>query len=384
MFNANHNNFIKDKLKEISKKNQFRDIITTERKRYNQVFRGNKKYISFSCNDYLSLSLNRKVINASVKASKKYGAGAGASRLITGSNPLYNKLEVLLTKFKKVEACCIFGSGYLANLGVISALSSKDDLILIDELSHSSTYLGTKLTNSKIVKYQHNDMDDLEDKLEKYRKKYKKCSIITEGIFSMDGDISPQDKISKLSKKYNAFFILDDAHGLGVVGDGTGSNTIFKKENIKIDVYIGTLSKSIGSYGGFVCGSKHLINFLINRCRTQIYTTGLPPSVLAASIEAIKIIKLKKNLFKKPLKNARYFCDLIGFDDPESPIVPIIFKDEKKTLAIANYLMKKGFLVGAIRPPTVPANSSRLRLAFNASHTKNQIKELAKNIKIFI
>ena len=381
MLKESHNNFITNKLKEISKKNQFRRIKTTERKRNNRVVRSFKKYISFSCNDYLSLSLHSKVINASVFGSKKYGAGAGASRLITGSNPLYDKLEKVLSKFKKTEASCVFGSGYLANIGVISSLSSKKDLILVDEYSHSSTFLGAKLTDSKVIKYKHNDMIDLEVKLRKYRQKYEKCLIVTEGIFSMDGDLSPQDQITIIKNRFNAFFILDDAHGLGVVGDGTGSDSLFKKNSVQIDVYVGTLSKSIGSYGGFVSGSKNLIRFLINRCRTQIYTTALPPSTLAASLEAIKIIKTNKNLIKKPLNNARYFCNLIGLDTPKSPIVPIILKDEKKSLNISEKLMEKGFLVGAIRPPTVPKNTSRLRLAFNAKHTKKQIQQLAKEIR---
>ena len=152
--------------------------------------------------------------------------------------------------------------------------------------------------------------------------------ILTEGVFSMDGDISPQEEISYLKNKYNALFILDDAHGLGVLGDGTGSNTVFKK-NIKVDVYVGTLSKSVGSYGGFICGKKSLIDFLVNRCRTQIYTTGLPPSVLAASIKGIKIILSSPNLIKKPLENARYFCNILGIRKPQSPIVPVIMKEEK-------------------------------------------------------
>ena len=154
---------------------------------------------------------------------------------------------------KNTEACIVFGSGFLANLGVISALANKNDLILIDSLSHSSSFMGTKLTKAKVIKYKHNCIIDLEKKLIKYRKKYQKCMILTEGVFSMDGDISPQEEISYLKNKYNALFILDDAHGLGVLGDGTGSTSIFKK-NIKVDVYVGTLSKSLGSYGGFICG----------------------------------------------------------------------------------------------------------------------------------
>ena len=219
---------------------------------------------------------------------------------------------------------------FLANLGVISALSGLNDLILIDSLSHASSFLGTKLTNSKVIKFKHNCMEDLEEKLIKYRTNFQKCIILTEGIFSMDGDIAPQDKISFLKEKYNATFILDDAHGMGTVGDGTGSSSLFDKRKINIDVYIGTLSKSLGGYGGFVCGNKDLIDFLVNRCRTQIYTTGLPPAVLASSIKALTIIRKNPKLVKKPLENARYFCEKVNLKNPSSPIVPIILNDEKK------------------------------------------------------
>ena len=380
MLKENYHNFIKFKLKEISNKNQFRRIESSARNKKNRIIRNCKTYISFSCNDYLSLSQNPKVIKASVNACKKYGAGSGASRLITGNNPLYFKLEEMLSKFKKVEASCVFGSGYLANLGIISALSNKNDLILIDELSHSSTFMGARLTYSKVIKYKHNNVHDLHLKLKKYREKFKKCIIVTEGVFSMDGDIPPLNKITELKEQFNAFLILDDAHGLGVVGDGTGSSSLFEKNSVKIDAYIGTLSKSLGSYGGFVSGKKNLINFLVNRCRTQIYTTGLPPASLAASIEALKIIKSNNNLLKKPLKMAEFFCKLIGKNKPLSPIVPLIIKEEKKTIKISKSLMKEGFIVSAIRPPTVPENSSRLRIAFNASHTRVQVEALAKKI----
>ena len=380
MQSNNINIFIEKKLKEFSKKNQFRKIFNVRRFKRNVIDINNKKKISFSCNDYLSLSLNKEVINASLAAIKKYGVGAGASRLITGNNFLYSKLEEKIKNLKKVQGCCVFGSGFLANIGVIPALVNKNDLILIDELSHASTFLGAKLSGANIIKFNHNDVNDLEKKLIKYRNKYLKCLILTEGVFSMDGDISPQDEISVIKKKFNAYLLVDDAHGLGVLGDGSGSSSIFKNKT-HIDIYIGTLSKAVGAYGGFVCGNKKLINFIINRCRTQIYTTGLPPGVLGACIKSIEIITNDKALIKKPLQNAIYFCNQLGLPTPLSPIVPIIIGEEKKTINISKILFNKGFLVGAIRPPTVPINSSRLRIAFNAVHTKNQIKELASLIK---
>ena len=287
------NSYVNKKLKEISRNNQFRKIHDVQRKPKNQITINGKNAISFSCNDYLGLSLNRSVIKAAEAATKKFGVGAGASRLVTGNNYLYSLLETKIKKLKKTSACCVFGSGFLANIGVISSLMNKKDLVLIDELSHASTFLGAKLSGARVIQFKHNNVEDLEKQLYKFRNKYDKCLILTEGVFSMDGDISPQDDISVLKKKYSASFMLDDAHGLGVIGDGTGSNSLFKKKP-DIDIYLGTLSKAVGSYGGFICGKKNLINFIINRCRSQIYTTGLPPSVLAASIKSLEIIKIIK------------------------------------------------------------------------------------------
>ena len=374
------NSYINKKLKEISRKNQFRKINDVQRKPKNLITMNGKNVISFSCNDYLGLSLNRSVIKSAAAAINKFGVGAGASRLVTGNNYLYSLLETKIKKFKKTSACCVFGSGFLANIGVISSLMNKKDLVLIDELSHASTFLGAKLSGARVMKFKHNDVENLEKLLYKFRNKYDKCLILTEGVFSMDGDISPQDNISVLKKKYSASFMLDDAHGLGVIGDGTGSNSLFKKKP-DIDIYLGTLSKAVGAYGGFICGKKNLINFIINRCRSQIYTTGLPPSVLAACIKSLEIIQNNKSLIKKPLENATFFSKKLGLETPVSPIVPIVLGDENKTLNLSRYLNRYGYIVGAIRPPTVPKGTSRLRVAFNSSHTKLQIKKLASLIK---
>ena len=374
------NSYVNKKLKEISRNNQLRKIHDVQRKPKNQITINGKNTISFSCNDYLGLSLNRSVIKAAEIATKKFGVGAGASRLVTGNNYLYSLLENKIKKLKKTSACCVFGSGFLANIGVISSLMNKKDLILIDELSHASTFLGSKLSGALVIQFKHNNVEDLEKQLYKFRNKYNKCLILTEGVFSMDGDISPQDDISVLKKKYSASFMLDDAHGLGVIGDGTGSNSLFKKKP-DIDIYLGTLSKAVGSYGGFICGKKNLINFIINRCRSQIYTTGLPPAVLAASIKSLEIIKSNKRLIKKPLENAIFFSKIVGLETPVSPIVPIVLGDENRALNLSRYLNRYGYVVGAIRPPTVPKGTSRLRVAFNSSHTKLQIKNLANLIK---
>lgn len=380
MANNNFINYIKTKLKEISKKNQFRHLETFQRKPNNILCNKNKKLISFSCNDYLSLSNDDKVKEAASKAALKYGTGAGASRLVTGNHPLYNKLERKLAKIKNSEACLIFGSGYLAVVGIISALVKKSDLIVLDEYSHSCAFLGAKASGAKTIKFKHNNMKDLERILAKTRSKYNNCLVITEGVFSMDGDISPKKNILKIKKKYNAFLLLDDAHGLNFFEQ---NQIISKSSKQKCypDIYIGTLSKAIGSYGGYVCAKKEIIDFILNRCRTLIYTTGLPPSVIAASLKSLEIIENRKSLLTLPLKKAKYFCKKMHLIYCGTPIIPIILESEVKTIQVSEFLLNKGFIVSAIRPPTVPANSSRLRLAFNVSHTTQQIDNLVIYLK---
>ena len=202
------NSYINKKLKEISRNNQLRKIKDVHRKPKNNISIKGNNVISFSCNDYLSLSLNKSVIDAATSATNKFGVGAGSSRLITGNNYLYSLLETEIKNLKKTPACCVFGSGFLANIGVISALMNQRDLILLDELSHASTFLGAKLSGSRVIKFKHNNVDDLEKQLYKFRNKYDKCLILTEGVFSMDGDISPQDEISVLKKKIFSFFYV--------------------------------------------------------------------------------------------------------------------------------------------------------------------------------
>ena len=378
-----HNSFIKfisNKLKEISKKNQFRRIETCYRKEKNMVFKNGNNLISFSCNDYLSLSTNSQVKKASNDATLKYGTGAGSSRLITGNNPLYSKLEKKIASIKNMEACTVFGSGYLAVLGIISSLVKKNDLIVLDEYSHSCAFLGAKASGAKILIFSHNKTMNLEKILEKYRHRYEKCMIVTEGVFSMDGDLAPVKKIIEIKNKFDAILLLDDAHGFGITENEKKIGKSVKKTN-GVDIYIGTLSKAVGSYGGYACAKKVIIDFIVNRCRTQIYTTGLPPSVIAASLKALEIINKNNSLFKTPINNANYFCKKMNMKNTGTPIVPLIVKSETRAVNISNFLLKNGLLVSAIRPPTVPQNTSRLRLAFNSSHSIKQIDKLVSNLK---
>ena len=370
----------KKKLSDIENLSQKRHIVNTIRKNNSLVTRNKKKLISFSCNDYLGLSQNSEVIEAGIRAIKKYGAGSGASRLVSGNNFLYEKLEQLLASFKNGEAACVFGSGYLTNTGVIPALTTNKDLLIFDELSHSSTNIGIKLSRSKAIKFKHNDMNHVEELLKQHRKKYISCFLLSEGVFSMDGDRGKIKELAYLANKYDASIILDDAHGFGVLGKGRGSQ--YELNPIpEILIQIGTLSKAIGSYGGFVVAPKAVIELLQNKARSLIYTTALPPSILASAIKSLEIIKRKKTLVNKPLDNAKLFCKLAGLPEPESSIITIILKSENKAIEASELLEKYGYYISAIRPPTVPVNTSRLRLTFSASHQKKDIKNLSKLIK---
>jgi len=368
------------KLFEIKSLSQKRQLISTKRQNDSVVIRNNKTLISFSCNDYLGLSQNAQVIEASIKALKKYGSGSGASRLVSGNNPLYEKLERLLANFKNSEAACVFGSGYLTNSGIIPSLTSNKDFLLFDELSHASTNIGIKLSNARSIKFKHNDLNHVEILLKKYRKKYKSCFLLTEGVFSMDGDRGKIKELAYLAKKYDASIILDDAHGFGVLGNGKGSQ--YELDPVpEVLIQMGTLSKAVGSYGGFVVAPKIIINLLHNKARSLIYTTALPPSVLAASIKAIEIIQSRKALVIKPYENAKLFCKIAGLPVPESPIVSIILKSEKNAINASKLLENNGYYVSAIRPPTVPINTSRLRFTFSAAHKKQDILNLSKLVK---
>jgi 8-amino-7-oxononanoate synthase len=368
------------KLLKITNQSQKRHIVTTIRKKDSVVTRNKKNLISFSCNDYLGLSQNKEVIEAGIKAIKKYGVGSGASRLVSGNNLLYEKLEYLLASFKNGEAACVFGSGYLTNTGVIPSLTTNKDLLIFDELSHASTNIGIKLSSSKSMKFNHNDTNHVEELLKKHRKKYISCFILTEGVFSMDGDRGRIKELAYLANKYDASIMLDDAHGFGVLGDGRGSQYELNPVP-KVLIQMGTLSKAIGSYGGFIVAPKTVVDLLHNKARSLIYTTALPPSILASAIKSLEIIKRNKPLVKKPYDNAKLFCKLADLPEPESSIVTIILKSENKAINASKILEKNGYYISAIRPPTVPINTSRLRLTFSASHKKKDIISLSKLIK---
>ncbi len=347
------------------------------------VERDGRRLLSFSCNDYLNLSQHPQVIAAAIDATKRYGVGAGASRLVTGNHPLYAELETRLARLKGTEAACVFGSGYLANTGIIPALVGPDDLIVMDELSHACIHAGAKLSGAKIQRYRHGDPRHAEEILGAHRGAKKRALIATDGIFSMDGDIAPLAALSQLAQRFDAWLLSDDAHGLGVIGGGRGSTFVNGAAHspIQVPLQMGTLSKAVGAYGGYLCASNAVIDLMRTRARTFIYSTGLPPAVVAAAIAALDVIERDPVYAAEPLRKARLFTRALNLPDAQSAIVPVIVGDTAAALAASDRLCDNGFLVVAIRPPTVPAGTARLRFAFTAQHDDSDIARLVELVR---
>lgn len=334
--------------------------------------------LNFCSNDYLALSQDGRLIEAACMAGQRYGTGAGASRLVTGNHLLYEQLESTIAALKGTEAALVFGSGYLANIGVIPALVGERDLILADELSHACMMSGAKLSGARVLVFKHNDVAHLSSLLAKHRSTAEHCLVMTEGVFSMDGDMAPLAALDRVTKEFGGWLLTDDAHGLGVVGSGRGSAAHW---HVKPDLQMGTLSKSVGSYGGYVATSQVVNEFLINRSRSLIYATGLPPAVVAASISGLQIIAQDLELCALPMRNAKLFSSLLGLQEPQSAIVPLIVGAADLALAASELLEREGYVVTAIRPPTVPNGTARLRFTFTAQHARHDIERLAGTVK---
>ncbi|NBX02914.1 MAG: 8-amino-7-oxononanoate synthase [Alphaproteobacteria bacterium] len=359
------------KISVLESKQQRRVLQQTEMVEGVYVLRGGKKLISFSSNDYLGLSGHQDVVAAAHAALEKYSAGAGASRLVSGNHPLYAQLESTLAGYKKTDAACIFGSGYLANLGAITALVGKGDLILADKYAHACMLDAARLSGATLMRFAHNNMAHLRMLLEANRTEHHHCLLLTETVFSMDGDRAPLGEIALLAKEFDAWLMTDDAHGLGVL----------PHEQNPADIQMGTLSKAAGVYGGYVCGSQALIDYLQTSARSLIYSTALPPSVVASAAAAVNIIATQPEIVAKPLANARYFTELMALPEAQSAIVPVMLEKNDKALRAARLLEENGFLVVAIRPPTVPENTARLRFAFSALHTREHIEQVVPLLK---
>ncbi len=343
--------------------------------------RDGRRLLSFSSNDYLNLSQHAAVIAAAVEATARYGVGAGASRLVTGSHPLHAELERRLACFKGTEAACVFGSGYLANTGIVPALVGADDLILVDELSHACINAGAKLSGATVHRYRHADPTHVEQLLTAHRGGKKRALIATDGVFSMDGDLAPLAALSRLAERFDAWLLSDDAHGLGVVGGGRGSTFSNGAGRIDVPLQMGTLSKAIGAYGGYLCASRAVIDLMQTRARTFIYSTGLPVPVAAAAIAALDVIESDADYVAAPLRKAKRFARALNLPEAQSAIVPLIVGDADAALRASELLRDEGFLVVAIRPPTVPVGTARLRFAFTTQHDDADIDRLAESVR---
>ena len=372
--------FAAAKLAGLERQTLRRRIGDTDRGPQARATRDGRALISFSCNDYLGLSQHPAVKRAAIEAVERYGAGAGASRLVTGSHPLYRALEDALARIKGSESACVFGSGYLANLGIPQALVGDGDLILADELVHSSMHAGMRASRARCALFAHNDMDDCRRKLADLRGAHERCLIMTEGVFSMDGDRAPLAALADLADEYDAWLLTDDAHGLGVLGDGRGSAAEAGIAQ-RVPLQMGTLSKAVGSYGGYLCAAAPVIDLMANRARSLIYTTGLPPAAVAAAIAALDLIETDKARVARPLTLARRFAAALNLPAAESPIVPLIVHAPERALDASRALADRGFLVIAIRPPTVPEGTARLRFTFSADHSDGDVDRLIAAIR---
>lgn len=370
--------FATRKLAELETANLRRALFDTAREDGVQVVRGGRRFLSFSCNDYLNLSQHPRVKAAAAAAIAEFGTGAGASRLVTGNHPLYAELEARLARLKGADAACVFGSGYLANAGIIPSLVGPDDLLLIDALSHSCLWAGAQLSRAKRLVFHHNDVTHARDLLASHRPAHAHVLIVTDGVFSMDGDVAPLAPLADLSREYDAWLLSDDAHGLGVLGGGRGSA---HASSARVDLQMGTLSKALGSYGGYLCASQPVIDLIKTRARTLIYSTGLPPACVAAAIAALDIIESDPVLVARPLENARLFTQALDLPEAESPIVPVVMGKPVVALEAQQILEREGYFVTAIRPPTVPSGTARLRFAFSAGHAQDEIARLAELVR---
>jgi 8-amino-7-oxononanoate synthase len=363
--------FVSDKLSRLEKEGLLRRRRETTRLDGACARRDGQEVISFSCNDYLGLSTHPALKEAAIAAVERYGAGAGASRLVTGDHPLYAELEKKLAALKGSEAAIVFGSGYLANVGIIPALVGPGDLILADELAHSCLIAGMRLSRAETRMFRHNDIAHAEELLAAERGKFRHCLILTETVFSMDGDRGRLEELAELADGHKAWLMTDDAHALGVL----------PVDDARVPLRMGTLSKAAGSYGGYLCASNAVCEFMRNRARSFIYTTGLPPAVVGASIAAIELIAKDADLVARPLAKARRFTRALSLSEAQSAVVPLIIGSAQATLAASEALFAQGFLVVAIRPPTVPEGTSRLRFAFSALHQDADIDRLVLAVR---
>jgi 8-amino-7-oxononanoate synthase len=372
---------------ELKQRSLYRQLHTIDAVNGTSVSRAGRPLVNFASNDYLGLTQNPKLKMAAAEAAQRFGAGSGASRLITGTLAIHSELEARLAAFKQTPAVLTFESGYAAALGTIPALFGQGDVIILDKLAHASLIDGARLSGAEIRVYPHNRLERLSELLNWAREKRRgaKILIITESIFSMDGDSCPLPEIVDLKEEFGASLLLDEAHAIGVLGPNGAGLAAECGLIDRVEIHLGTLSKAIGSSGGFIAGPSSLIDLLINRARTFIYSTAPPPTAIAAAIEGLDVIASARGdqLRAALWRNHEMLTVKLKPPEPEgarSAIVPIIVGSEEQALSLSQQLVEQGFLVPAVRFPTVPRGSARLRVTLSAAHQLQDVVNLREAI----
>ncbi len=370
--------FLEERLESLKKAGLYRTLKSLRGPQSATTIIDEKRVLQFSSNNYLGLADHPRLKAAAQEAIDSCGSGSGASRLICGNLELNEKLEGKIAKLKKKENALLFSTGYMANIGIISTLMGEEDVVFSDEFNHASIIDGCMMSKAQVRVYPHKDMDALEGLLEE-SEQFKRRLIVTDGIFSMDGDIVSLPDLVGLAKKYECMLMVDDAHATGVLGaNGGGTGEHFSLED-EIDISMGTFGKALGGFGAFVAGSYMLREFLINRARPFIFTTGLPPAVIASGIAALELLEVEPEIRAKLWENVGFFRNGIkelGFDtlNSETQIVPVLVGDASLTMQMGEMLLKEGVFIQGIRPPAVPQSSSRLRITIMATHSRGELE----------
>ena len=376
--------FYDDEIKKLVEKDSFRQVHNIEYKTGKYLSIDGKKMLNFSSNDYLNISTDRDLLNEFIEKYKNHEEfilSSTSSRLLTGTSSAYKKLEDNLAKIFNKEACLIFNTGYQCNLGVVSSLVNRDDVIFSDKLNHASIIDGMRLSPAEFFRYKHFDYNNLEELLIKHRNEYKKAIIISESVFSMDGDIADIKKLIELKKKYNCLLMIDEAHAFGIYGKNLAG--IADRENLlnDVDIITATLGKSFASMGAFCVSNRTIIDYLINKANSFIFSTAIPPvNIMWSNFlieEKFNIVKQKAEKLNTLIKEAHNYIK----DNGETQIVPVIIGENNKTVKIAEQLRAKGFYILPVRPPTVPVNTSRLRLSLTADITFDEFKTVIDTVK---
>jgi glycine C-acetyltransferase len=350
-----------------------------------------KRVINLASNNYLGLTTHPKVREAALEATRKYGVGSGAVRTIAGTMKIHMELEEKIARFKSVEACVVFQSGFAANAGTVSAVLGKEDFIISDQLNHASIIDGARLSRARILVFNHKDLAHAEEQLASVKDQPGRKLLITDGVFSMDGDIGPLPGLCDLAEKYGAIMMVDDAHASGVLGrNGRGTIDHFHQHG-RVDIQVGTLSKAIGALGGYVCGTRDLIDYLYHRARPFLFSTSHPPSVAATCIAAFDVLEQEPERIENLWENTRFWkkeLGLLGFDiggkttpASETPITPVIIGDGARTMEFSRELFKEGVLGTGIAFPTVPEGKARVRTIMTATHTREELQRALEVLK---